>query len=231
MRHPLDVRIGAIVVVLLLASGPADGEKLPPETLRGPAHLLEQYPKLSLATPQQRAAAQRLLADIRASTRPWADPARAVAAGFRVNRVRRNAGNRSLPFWLHAESNQFRRDRRYLDSSAPDTLIYADVAGRPLVLIGVMFSMPRGMHGPTPGGPITRWHSHYVCAEGERRGVTPRADGSCPRGTRRRLGSEMLHVWFTRDLRSSFAIHAPVPELCVARYVPRAYCHAHGHHG
>ena len=24
----------------------------------------------------------------------------------------------------------------------------------------------------------------------------------------------MLHLWFTKDLRSAFAIHAPVPELC-----------------
>jgi hypothetical protein len=24
----------------------------------------------------------------------------------------------------------------------------------------------------------------------------------------------MLHVWFTADLRSAFAVHAPVPELC-----------------
>ena len=24
----------------------------------------------------------------------------------------------------------------------------------------------------------------------------------------------MLHLWFTADLRSAFAVHAPVPELC-----------------
>lgn len=34
----------------------------------------------------------------------------------------------------------------------------------------------------------------------------------------------MLHVWFTRDLRSAFAIRAPVPELCAAGLLPRAYC-------
>jgi hypothetical protein len=24
----------------------------------------------------------------------------------------------------------------------------------------------------------------------------------------------MLHIWFTKDLRSAYAIHAPIPQLC-----------------
>jgi hypothetical protein len=36
--------------------------------------------------------------------------------------------------------------------------------------------------------------------------------------------SEMLHVWFTRDLRSAFAIRAPEPELCTAGLLPHSYC-------
>ena len=35
-----------------------------------------------------------------------------------------------------------------------------------------------------------------------------------PCGSELKQGSEMLHVWFTSDLRSAFAVHAPVPELC-----------------
>jgi hypothetical protein len=34
----------------------------------------------------------------------------------------------------------------------------------------------------------------------------------------------MMHIWLTRDLRSAFAIHAPVPELCIAELVPEAHC-------
>jgi hypothetical protein len=30
----------------------------------------------------------------------------------------------------------------------------------------------------------------------------------------------MLHVWFTGELRSAFAITAPQPELCTARVAP-----------
>lgn len=98
--------------------------------------------------------------------------------------------------------------------------------GRPLLFVGVMFSMPRGKKGPTPGGPITRWHTHKVCAAGAKRGLGVRPDGSCPPGTKPRQGSEMLHFWFTRDLRSSFAIHAPARELGLAHpFSGTLYCH------
>jgi hypothetical protein len=39
----------------------------------------------------------------------------------------------------------------------------------------------------------------------------------------------MLHFWFTADLRSAFAIHGPLPELCAERLVPHEYCHGHVH--
>jgi hypothetical protein len=227
-------RLFALTAALTVATSAsfafAERGKLPPETLRGPAQHLHQYPSPGLATNKQRIAAQRLLAKLREATLSWRDPVRAESAGFRVRRKVRS-GRSAPPLWLHAERVAFRRDHRYLDPGRPDTIIYADVVGRPLVLIGVMFSMPRGMRGPTPGGPITRWHSHLVCARDDARGIAPRSDGSCPRGMRKRLGSEMMHVWFTRDLRSSFAIHAPVPELCAARYLPARHCRGHERHG
>jgi hypothetical protein len=34
----------------------------------------------------------------------------------------------------------------------------------------------------------------------------------------------MLHIWFTRDIRSAYAIHAPVPELCKAGLLPAGRC-------
>jgi hypothetical protein len=34
----------------------------------------------------------------------------------------------------------------------------------------------------------------------------------------------MMHVWFTRDLRSAFAIHAPEPELCRDSLLPAGTC-------
>ena len=89
-----------------------------------------------------------------------------------------------------------------------------------------MFAMPRGKHGPTPGGPITRWHTHTVCVAGRKRGLAPRADGSCPAGTNRRQGSEMMHVWLTSRPRTAFAIHAPTRALGYAHLIPSVYCHS-----
>jgi hypothetical protein len=106
----------------------------------------------------------------------------------------------------------------------PHTLIYADLSGRPLRLVGVMISMPRWLRGPAVGGPIRRWHDHLLCAACGERGLAPRPDGSCPAGAKLGVGSEMMHVWFTRDPRTVYAIHAPWPELCAARLLPAATC-------
>lgn len=203
--------------------------RLPPGAIRGLAESLHQYPTPSLATPAQRRAAVQLLADIRATVRPWRSPRSGDVAGFDIDSRRpRTSG----PIrYFHAEHHAYSHDPIYLDPKRLESLIYADLPGRPLVLVGVMFAMPRGVKGASPGGPITRWHWHRVCARGNRRGLAPRADGTCPPGTRLRNGSEMMHVWFTRDLRSSFAIHAPKQELCVARLLPASRCAHLGHAG
>jgi hypothetical protein len=211
------------------AIGLPKGDSLPAGTLRGLAHTLQQYPTVELASDVERAEAERLLAEMEAAVEPWRDPAVAAAAGFDTRRPKRAAEDTST-MWLHAESRDYHHDVAYLDPARPDTLIYADMPGRPLVLVGVMFSMPRGLEGSSPGGPITRWHWHNVCASAVKRGLKPRSDGSCPAGTSLHGGSEMLHAWFTGDLRSAYAIHAPVHELCTAGALPAATCD-HGAHG
>ena len=224
------VVVGSATVLAVaagLAYATALDTKLPPRTLRGPAYRLQQYPAVSLATPAQRAAAKRLQDEIRAATLPLRDPRAAAEAGYAPARLRRPGNAAGL--FLHAEHPQFRNDDQYLDPRHPEVLIFANAPRRPLVLIGVMFAMPRGLHGPTPGGPITRWHTHRVCARGEKRGLKPRLDGSCPPGTRSRQGGEMLHFWFTSDLHSAFAIHGPMPELCAEHLVFHEYCHHQGH--
>lgn len=221
----LALAAAAPVALGALASGRSG--KLPPGTLRGNEHRLQEYPSVALASAEQRAAAERLLAEIRTTARGWRNLRAAAAAGFDTRTVRRRAGDDSVHY-LHAEHYRYSHDRLYLDPRRPEALIYANMPGRrPLVLVGMMFSMPRGMHGRTPGGPITRWHTHTVCARGGQRGLTPRPDGSCPPGTSARQGSEMLHVWLTNDLRSAYAIHAPPRELGLAHLLPAAFCPLH----
>lgn len=223
MRHVAVVALALVVAGTAHARSPG---MLPPGALRGPENRLQQYPAVRLATGSELAAARRLRAELRRAARRWPSPRAARAAGFRTRRVLPSGA--PAGFYLHAEHRRNSSDAVYLDPQRPEALIYANVRGRPLVLIGLMFAVPRGVHGANPGGPITRWHTHRVCARGRARGVAPLRDGSCPRGTRPRQGSEMLHFWLTRDLRSSFAIHAPGPELCAAQ-LPAESCRHAGH--
>lgn len=207
--------------------------KLPPRSAKLPAtsrhglidHLL-QYPDVPLATPRQRARARQVLGQLVAvaDTGSWRNVRAAARAGYDMRTATRKAGNRSVHYF-HAERRQEPRGRVILDPSRPKALIYANAPGQPLVLAGAMWSTRDGERGPTPAGAILRWHSHVVCKQGKRRGLKPPASGKCPAGARLTQGSsEMLHVWFTGDLRSAFAIRAPEPELCGAGLLPRGYC-------
>src|SRR5688572_207439 len=96
-------RVAAAALLLFgIAALPASAaERLPPGALRGQASLLDQYPTVSLATTPQRAAATRLLADLRARGRVWSSPTSARTLGYHVGRARRTARNRRTVVWLH----------------------------------------------------------------------------------------------------------------------------------
>lgn len=207
--------------------------KLPPSAAKLPAtrrhglidHLL-QYPDVGQATLGERARARDVLAQLMAAAKKggWRDVGAAARAGYGMRTATRKPGDRSVRYF-HAERPQEPRRRVILDPSRPKALIYANAPSRPLVLVGAMWSTRDGERGPTPAGAILRWHSHVVCKQGKRRGLKPPAGGKCPPGARLTQGSsEMLHVWFTGDLRSAFAIRAPEPELCASRFLPRSYC-------
>jgi hypothetical protein len=230
---------GALLLVALALAGeartapptlvchlPPGTSKLPPTARHGFIDHLREYPVLRLATPAQRARARQILAQLEASatSQNWRDPEAAEAAGFDTRTAPRKPGDATVHYF-HAERSQEPRRGPLLDVSRPKALIYANAPGRPLVLVGAMWSTRDGERGPTPAGPIMRWHSHLVCKEGARRGLKPPPGGVCPPGSRLTQGtSEMLHVWFTGDLRSAFAIRAPEPELCEAGLLPRSYC-------
>jgi hypothetical protein len=232
---------GALALALLAMAGeartapppalvcklPRDSDRTLPSTARHGliGHLL-QYPAVSAATPRQRARAKVVLARLVAAAErgKWRDVRAANRAGYDTQARARKQGDRRL-FFFHAERHEEPRGRSIFDFTRPKALIYANAPGRPLVLVGAMWSTRDGEVGPTPAGPILRWHSHVVCKEGTKRGLKPLPGATCPPGSRLRQGaSEMLHVWFTRELRSAFAISAPRPELCAGSLLPRASC-------
>ena len=183
---------------------------LPAGATHGLVDDLQQYPDVSLATSAQRAAAAHILEVTRQTSLPFRNPRAAERAGFDTGLARKPP---AAVGFLHAENRRYSSDLDFFDPRRPEVLIYANQPGRPLVLIGVMFSMPRGKLGPgrrrpdrpvalTPG--LRPWPS-----------ARPRSgERLVPRGARLDAGSEMLHLWFTKDLRSAYAVHAPVPELC-----------------
>jgi hypothetical protein len=160
------------------------------------------------ATPEQRAAAQALLdASIAAAAR-WRDPAAARRDGYRVNLGKLTSGETRF---LHAGNPSLRDDGGTLDPRHPESVIYAKGPDGAPVLVGVLYVAPPGQHGPTPGGPITSWHSHAGCVDPAtgRRQPLPKRAGACPDGLERRDGPEMMHVWFTDRLETAFARRAP----------------------
>lgn len=199
---------------------------LPPTARHGIVGHLQQYPQVSLATPRQRARARLVLDRLQeaAARGNWRDPRAATRAGYDTRTQPRKPGDDRV-FFFHAERHEEPRGRTIFDFTRPKALIYANAPGRPLVLVGAMWSTRDGEVGTTPAGPILRWHSHVVCKEGKKRGLKPLAGGKCPPGARLTQGaSEMLHVWFTKDLRSAFAITGPRPELCRDGLIPRSSC-------
>jgi hypothetical protein len=210
----------------LVCKLPAETTKLPATSRRGLIQHLLQYPAVQLATPRERARARWTLARLldAAEDGNWSNVRSAARAGYDMRTAERKPGDRSVHYF-HAERSEQARRGVILDPRRPKALIYANAPGRPLVLVGAMWSTRDGERGPTPAGPILRWHSHVVCKQGKRRGLKPPSSGRCPPGSRLTQGaSEMLHVWFTRDLRSAFAIKAPEPELCSAGRLPTRFC-------
>lgn len=148
-------------------------------------HRMAQYPDLAKATDGERAAAQRLYDEAMAATAPYRDPDAARAAGYRVDPDKRKPSGRPA-LAIHSPNRSYRDDGRVLDPSRPESLVYGKKGDGELVLIGALFVVAPGEVAPTPGGPITRWHTH------------------------RTGGPQMMHVWFTDDLRSAYARRPPV---------------------
>jgi hypothetical protein len=220
-----DVALTAVPRTLV-CKPPQGEERLPASARHGLIDHLRQYPDVSLARPAERDRARRILGALVAAAERgnWRSLAAAKRAGYDVRARARRAGDRTV-YFFHAERSQEPRRGSIFNAARPKALIYANAPGHRLLLVGAMWSTRDGELGPTPAGPILRWHSHVVCKSGKTRGLKPPPSGVCPRGSRLQQGaSEMLHVWFTRGLRSAFAVRAPRPELCTAGLLPRDSC-------
>jgi len=248
---------GSLAVVLLAAAGasptalagvkrvdctfpPPGAQWLPEACLHGPIQYLREYPAVRLATPAQRTFARSLHDQLVAAAKEenWRDLRAAADLGYRMHVGPRKPGDRLVHYFHAGSSPSEARKYGLLNARHPKALIYANAPGRPLVLVGAMWTRPPGERGPTPGGQFTRWHFHLSCHAGNSMADMPGhntndihslikapASARCPAGTHLHIGRvEMMHMWFTDDLRSAFGARPPEPELCTAILIPRSYC-------
>lgn len=140
------------------------------------------------ATAQQQAAAARLVRDTAAAVARYADVDVARAAGFRPNPTQ-------LGPLVHYPNFANRRDDAVLDPQRPEGLVYYRSAAGSMHLVGALYTAGPGAHPPSPGGDLTRWHSHTPgCAHPV---DTPECED--------RVRMYMLHVWLTDRAQNPFA--------------------------
>jgi hypothetical protein len=142
----------------------------------------------SVATPEQKAAADKLVADTAAGIARYQDVKVAERDGYVGDGLKTSTSH---------YSNQRNVDRDTgLDPNRPAALVYANTRhGK--VLLGAMYQMKSvGEKAPDPGGPITRWHAHNNICVGLPfffTLVTPY--GSCPALSVTVKTPYMMHVW------------------------------------
>jgi len=150
-------------------------------------------------TPDQQAAADRLLAETKAILPRWTDEV-AYAAGFRTIGDA-GTGTEHLLNW------EWITDDVVLDPRYPESLVYNVAPDGTRELAAAMFILPPGTADadiPDIGGTLTQWHIHnnlcftpeeIVDEHPQRRviGLTSE-DGTCGRGERL-PDAAMLHVW------------------------------------
>jgi hypothetical protein len=156
----------------------------------GPGTLLHASIAHDASADETRAATELHDATVAAIAR-YAEPAIAAEDGYDVE------GIAGLDF--HSSNPAYEDDGLVLDPRRPETLVYAQGPGGP-VLLGAMFQMPAfGEPGPAVGGPLTVWHGHeQICISLVPPGLTGIVSplGGCPVGSVAipRTG-EMMHVW------------------------------------
>ena len=140
-------------------------------------------------TPEQQAAADRLVAETRQDIAPYQDVRVALAAGYRPGAP--DGSGTAHYANSHAPANP-------LDPRHPAALVYASTKHGP-VLLGAMYQMPKqGVPGPDIGGALTPWHYHTnVCFSlpGLLISGLSTPFGECPPGSVRITSADQLHIW------------------------------------
>ena len=178
---------------------------------------MQMEPGMKMASPvactasataaQQRAAVQLVNASWRGAQQ-YRSLAAARAAGYRP------ITPSGLPV-VHYLNPAFYRDTLLggpvLDTSQPQSLVYANTPKGAVLVAAMYITTPRGAT-PQPGGCLTQWHVHTnLCLRAGLGvvGVTGAGHPACPAGSRNRVTPAMMHVWFVPIPGGPTAVDAP----------------------
>ena len=203
-------RTGTMAPVHLATSSPAG-------FITDPDPGMQMEPGMKMASPvactasataaQQRAAVQLVNASWRGAQQ-YRSLAAARAAGYRP------ITPSGLPV-VHYLNPAFYRDTLLggpvLDTSQPQSLVYANTPKGAVLVAAMYITTPRGAT-PQPGGCLTQWHVHTnLCLRAGLgvAGVTGAGHPACPAGSRNRVTPAMMHVWFVPIPGGPTAVDAP----------------------
>ena len=141
-------------------------------------------------TADQQRAADTLLARSQQTLKRYALASVAEAEGYRV--VHDADGK-----LLHYLNPAYASDGRAVDPTRIESLLYVVLPGGGKLLVGGMFTMPKGQRGPAVGGSLTQWHAHDdLCLDPVKAiAITQLPGGGCPAGSAVGATGEMMHVW------------------------------------
>ena len=141
-------------------------------------------------TPEQRAAAERLVADTRAAVVDKYPTLQAAEAdGYQLLNVDQ--------FVVHVQRPDYQHDGRVLDPNRVESLVYVTYKGRSMLMGAMYMAEPAAPQGPLIGGALTSWHIHTnLCVDDARGSELDAGPGkTCAPGSSIRPTVQMLHVW------------------------------------
>ena len=145
---------------------------------------------IDTATTAQKAEATQLQGETMAVARQrFPTFAAAQAAGYEFA-PRPYAKQKELDFW-HLTNKGAMKDKRDLDPTAPESLMYWNSGDGPPKLMATVYRMPTRAANPGLGGPIIQWHLHKT--------------------GKGKLGRhKMTHVWHLPRLKDAYGMSMPV---------------------
>ncbi|WP_436794125.1 hypothetical protein [Actinospongicola halichondriae] len=152
-------------------------------------------------TPDQRAAAEKLLVDTTEAMKAFPDEAAVQAAGYT------SIGDGGTG-WEHYINVGLIADPAYLDPNGIESIVLKVNPDGTKEVASAMYLLPFGFtmdDAPDIAGDLTPWHDHQnLCWEGSRVVGTTNATGSCVRGEFRAT-QPMIHVWLMEHECGPFA--------------------------